>query len=82
MDIDASKTPDTRTCYNCGEKGHLHYNCPKPKKQSVKATGKEASTEGASTAASLARIAEQLAKMEANWGPKQKEPKEEKEEDF
>ena len=22
---------DDRECYNCGEKGHLSYNCPRPK---------------------------------------------------
>ena len=22
---------DDRSCFNCGEKGHLSYNCPQPK---------------------------------------------------
>ena len=34
MDIDQSKRKqETRTCYNCEEKGHLSCHCPKPRKQ-------------------------------------------------
>jgi len=34
MDIDQSKhKQETRTCYNCEEKGHLLCHCPKPQKQ-------------------------------------------------
>ena len=82
MDIDASKTQETRTCYNCGKPGHLHYNCKEPKKQRIQASKKEQTEEGATIAATLAQIAAQLAKMEANWGPKKEEPKNNEGKDF
>ena len=37
MDIDQSKgKQETRTCYNCEEKGHLSCHCPKPWKQQIR----------------------------------------------
>ena len=37
MDIDQSKCKqETRTCYNCEEKGHLSHHCPKPWKQWIR----------------------------------------------
>src|SRR5467141_4867908 len=36
MDIDQSRPrPETRTCYNCGEPGHLSHTCTKPRKQKI-----------------------------------------------
>jgi len=36
MDIDKNKCrPETHSCYNCNEKGHLSQHCPKPQKQQV-----------------------------------------------
>ena len=36
MDIDQNKhRPETCSCYNCNEKGHLSQHCPKPWKQQV-----------------------------------------------
>src|SRR5882672_5161920 len=37
MDIDQSRPrPETRTCYNCGEPGHLSCTCTKPWKQKIR----------------------------------------------
>jgi hypothetical protein len=36
---DGSK-PDNRTCYNCGEKGHIRRNCSKPVNEQAKQKGK------------------------------------------
>src|SRR5882724_4285655 len=39
MDIDQSRPrPETRTCYNCGEPGHLLHTCTKPWKQRIRST--------------------------------------------
>ena len=39
MDIDQSKPqPETHTCYNCGEKGHILQHCLKPWKQQIQST--------------------------------------------
>jgi len=39
MDIDQSQPrPDTFTCYNCSEKGHLLCHCLKPQKQQIQST--------------------------------------------
>jgi len=36
MDIDQNKhRPETHSCYNCNEKGHLSQQCLKPQKQQV-----------------------------------------------
>src|SRR5882724_1909384 len=36
MDINQSQTrPETHTCYNCGEPGHLSHTCTKPRKQRI-----------------------------------------------
>src|SRR5882672_3828 len=36
MDIDQSQPrPEMRTCYNCGEPGHLSRTCTKPRKQKI-----------------------------------------------
>jgi len=36
MDVDQSKCrPETCTCYNCNENGHLSQHCPKPWKQQI-----------------------------------------------
>src|SRR5467141_1409152 len=36
MDIDQSRPrPETRTCHNCGEPGHLSCTCTKPQKQKI-----------------------------------------------
>eukprot|EP00037_Helgoeca_nana_P031913 m.411198 g.411198 ORF g.411198 m.411198 type:complete len:114 (+) comp28593_c0_seq1:600-941(+) len=28
--VEKDAAPDTRTCYNCGETGHIRPNCPNP----------------------------------------------------
>src|SRR5882724_10339332 len=39
MDIDQSQPrPETCTCYNCGEPGHLLHTCTKPWKQRIRST--------------------------------------------
>jgi len=39
MDIDQSQPrPETHTCYNCGESGHLSCTCMKPQKQRIWST--------------------------------------------
>src|SRR5882724_7505676 len=39
MDIDQSQPrPETHTCYNCGESGHLSCTCMKPQKQRIRST--------------------------------------------
>jgi len=36
MDIDQNKhRSETRSCYNCNEKGHISRHCPKPQKQQI-----------------------------------------------
>ena len=36
MDIEQSQPrPETCTCYNCGDKGHLSHVCLKPQKQRI-----------------------------------------------
>ena len=44
-DKDGKSGPETRTCYGCGEAGHLRQNCPKEK---TKAAGTGAGTGGSS----------------------------------
>ena len=43
----AQQRAEERTCYNCGEKGHISPNCPHPKKEKPVASGGS----GADTAA-------------------------------
>src|SRR5882724_7003372 len=39
MDIDQNKRrSETRSCYNCNEKGHISRHCPKPRKQQIWST--------------------------------------------
>ena len=39
MDIDQNKHRlETRSCYNCNEKGHILRHCPKPWKQQIRLT--------------------------------------------
>jgi len=39
MDIDQNKhRSETRSCYNCNEKGHILRHCPKPQKQQIRST--------------------------------------------
>ena len=39
MDIDQNKhRSETRSCYNCNEKGHISRHCPKPRKQQIRST--------------------------------------------
>src|SRR5882724_8713404 len=39
MDIDQNKRrSETRSCYNCNEKGHILRHCPKPQKQQIRLT--------------------------------------------
>src|SRR5882724_4362129 len=39
MDIDQNKhRSETRSCYNCNEKGHISRHCPKPQKQQIRLT--------------------------------------------
>ena len=39
MDIDQNKhKPETHSCYNCNEKGHISRHCPKPWKQQIRST--------------------------------------------
>lgn len=37
MDVDRTRSafPERRTCYNCGEAGHISHNCPREKKPRV-----------------------------------------------
>jgi hypothetical protein len=40
MDVDRTKgtvTPEMRTCFNCGEKGHVIRDCPKSRVQKFRA---------------------------------------------
>lgn len=76
MEVDTGKFPeDYRTCYNCGEKGHIRRFCknpPKTRPQSVKATVTEAPKEEKKPvdvvqqiAASVSDIMKRLSQMEA-----------------
>lgn len=75
MDVDAGKTPDTRTCYNCGKQGHIRRFCRERPKlaqgQNIRATGTEptaAGNEGEVVAALLASISnmnERMIKLES-----------------
>ena len=39
MDIDQNKgRSETRSCYDCNEKGHISRHCPKPQKQQIWST--------------------------------------------
>ena len=39
MDIEQNKHRlETRSCYNCNEKGHISRHCPKPQKQQIRLT--------------------------------------------
>lgn len=76
MEVDTGKFPEeSRTCYNCWEKGHIRRYCknpPKTRPQSVKATATETPKEEKKPvdlvqqiAASISDITKRLARMEA-----------------